>query len=298
MNEYATQAALFDEPIGLQLTRARQKNGLSTEQVGQQLKLPIAIIEAMEREDWPRLGAPLYVRSYLGSYLRLVGLPAELAERVATGAASPRLVSMASRSRMRHTFDRSLRNIVYLVMTAVLVVPVVLVVRHYQAADRPASLTLEPEAVLREAGALEEAAPAPTTVAPLPRVAQPAGGETSSGETPPPPASVEPAPARPDPVMASLVPAAATTDGLVLRFVGESWVDVVDARGQRIERGLVAAGQERRFGPGQVARITLGNADAVEVRAAGRAIDLAPYRSANVARFAVSSSGEIETPGQ
>lgn len=296
MTEYASQAPLFDEPIGLQLTRARQKNGLSTEQVGQQLKLPIAIVDAMEREDWQRLGAPLYVRSYLGSYLRLLGLPAELAERVASGASSPRLVSMASRSRMRHTFDRSLRNLVYLVMTAVLVVPVVLVVRHYQAADRPASLTLEPDAVLREAGALDDGAPAGPAVTPPPALADAATAPVDAPAAPAPAAT--PAPLRPDAVMASIVPAAATGDGLLLRFRGESWVDVVDARGQRIERGLVAAGQERRFGPGQVARITLGNADAVDVLAGGRAVDLAPFRSANVARFAVSSSGEIETSGQ
>lgn len=303
------QQPLFDDPIGLQLKRAREKNGLSLEQAGQQLKLPIAIVEAMEREDWSRLGAPLYVRSYLGSYLRLLGLPASLAERVATGTAAPKLVTMASRSRMRHTIDRSLRNLVYLVMTAVLVVPVVLVVRHFQAVERPPALTLEPDAVLREAGALPgqvaDAAASPadaSSVALPPPAAAPDATDASvaattdaapTGTGPEAPAA---APVGPDAVMASMVPAGpASGPGVVLSFKGESWIDVVDASGQRIERGLVAAGQQRRYAPGQVARITLGNADAVEVSASGRPVDLAPFRSANVARFAVSSSGEIAT---
>lgn len=81
-----------------------------------------------------------------------------------------------------------------------------------------------------------------------------------------------------------------------MNFLGESWVEVLDTRGMRIERGLVAAGEERRYAPGQVGSVTIGNADAVEVRVAGQSLDLAPYRSANVARFAVSSSGEIARP--
>src|SRR5690606_14842040 len=127
------------------------------------------IIEAMEREDWPRLGAPIYVRSYLGSYLRLLDLPQELLQPVVAPAPTPALVPMTSRSRLRRTLDKSLRNVVYLVMTAVLVVPVVLVARHYQNAERPLSLTLEPDpSVLSAPGSLDDPAsgavalPAPT----------------------------------------------------------------------------------------------------------------------------------------
>lgn len=279
------QPPLFNDPVGLQLRRAREKAGLGVEQIGQQLKLPVAIVEAMEREDWARLGAPVYVRSYLGSYLRLLGLPAGLAEPVLSQKAEPELVTMASRSRMRHALDKSLRNAVYLVMTGVLVVPVVLVARHFQSREAVAPLTLEPDAVLREADQL-------SGVALPPPAREPAAAAASAG---------------PDPVMASLAPLAAAAApapagalqdaGLVLRFTGESWIEVLDTAGRRIERGLVAAGEERRYGAGQAARITLGNADAVEARLAGEPLDLAPFRAANVARFAVSSDGSTVTPG-
>lgn len=286
MSTEGMQEALFQDPIGMRLRAARTQAGLSIEQAGQQLRLPVAIIEAMEREDWARLGAPIYVRSYLGSYLRLVGLPDTLAEQVATTKPAPQLVTMASRSRMRRTFDRSVRNLVYLVMTAVLVVPVVLVARHYQAGERAPLLTLDTDPATLPAPVGEVAAPS----VPEPLVAAPA---TTS---PAPPATDD---AGPDPVMASMAPfqkqapaVAEAADDLVLRFAGQSWIDVTDASGARVERGLVDAGAERRYAPGQVAHITLGNAEAVEVLHGGKPVDLAPYRAANVARFTVSSDGE------
>ena len=72
---------------------------------------------------------------------------------------------------------------------------------------------------------------------------------------------------------------------------------MLDAQGRRVERGLVAGGDVRRYAAGQVARITLGKADAVEVSFAGKPVDLAPYRTADVARFTVSSTGQPAPPG-
>tara|TARA_R110002020_G_scaffold48837_19_gene139213 strand:+ start:6758 stop:7621 length:864 start_codon:yes stop_codon:yes gene_type:complete len=284
MSTEGRQEGLFEDPIGQRLRAARERNGLSQEQAGQQLRLPVAIIEAMEREDWPRLGAPIYVRSYLGSYLRLLDLPQELLQPVVAPAPTPALVPMTSRSRLRRTLDKSLRNVVYLVMTAVLVVPVVLVARHYQNAERPLSLTLEPDpSVLPAPGSLDD----------------PAGAAVGL-----PAPTVEPA--SPEPVMASMAPvpnkapapalpaAVAGEDGLVLRFSGQSWLEVNDPQGRRLERALLDAGAERRYADGEVGYITLGNAAAVEVLHDGRPVNLEPFRAANVARFTVSSGGEPE----
>ena len=92
MNSEVVQDVLFQDPIGMRLRRGREQAGLTIEQVGQQLRLPVAIVQAMELDDWARLGAPVYVRSYLGSYLRLVGLPAALAEPAARSNPAPALV--------------------------------------------------------------------------------------------------------------------------------------------------------------------------------------------------------------
>lgn len=302
MNSEVVQDVLFQDPIGMRLRRGREQAGLTIEQVGQQLKLPVAIVQAMELDDWARLGAPVYVRSYLGSYLRLVGLPATLAEPAARSNPAPALVAMGSSSRLRHALNRTVRNAVYLVMTGVLVVPVYFVARYYQDQNRPEVLTLETSAEMVQAQAVAAPvqAPEPLPAASLPStpVAGPEAGPALADGVEPAPAPADAA-ANHGPVMASMAPfpKPAADDGLVLRFRGESWVEVLDAQGARVERGLVEAGAERRYAAGQVARITLGNSDAVDVSFADKALDLSPYRTANVARFTVSSAGEPAPPG-
>lgn len=313
MSSETMQEMLFQDPIGLRLRQGREQAGLSVEQVAQQLKLPVAIVKAMELDDWARLGAPVYVRSYLGSYLRLVGLPAELCESAARTKAPPALVALGAQSGVRRKLDNSMRNIVYFGLTAMLVVPVVLVAKLYQAGGAPERLTLDtPAPVAAQSVAAQvdspveqtepavdslpmaqESSPAPSLPVPVPGTQVPPAAGSAVG-------SSASEPAHPAPVMASMAPfpaAASTASELLLQFKGESWVDVVDPQGQRLERGLVAAGMERRYAAGQVARITLGRADVVDVSYAGRQVDTTPYRAANVARFTVSSSGEPAPAG-
>lgn len=285
----AAQPALFDDPLGMRLRVAREAQGLRVEQAAAQLRLPSAVIEALEREDWSRLGARIYVRSYLGSYLRLLGLPEALvAQAESSQPELPVLAPMSSRSRMRHTVDVMVRNGVYLVMTAVLVVPVWLVARHYQNRADVQDLTLDAGIPALETLAAGTGS-APPAALDMPAAARP---DPVAPAVVAPRATEEPASPQP-PLLASLspFPAASGDDALVLRFRGESWVEVIGADGERIERRLVGPDAELRYEPGRVGHVTLGNADAVEVRRGGETIDLAPYRSANVARFAVSSDG-------
>ena len=65
------------------------------------------------------------------------------------------------------------------------------------------------------------------------------------------------------------------------------------ADGSVVEKGLVRSGDSRTFAPGQVARLTLGNANEVRAERNGSQVDLGPYLRSNVARFAVSSDGSL-----
>ena len=56
---------------------------------------------------------------------------------------------------------------------------------------------------------------------------------------------------------------------------------------------MLKSGDERHYDAGQVGRVVLGNANAVEVQHSGSIVDLKPYQHANVARFAVSSDGSV-----
>ncbi len=81
--------------------------------------------------------------------------------------------------------------------------------------------------------------------------------------------------------------------GVTLSFKGDSWIEVVAPDGSPIEKALIPAGQVRHYVLGQVGRVVLGNAVAVEVQESGNIVDLTRYRRANVARFAVSSDGSV-----
>ncbi len=260
------QETLFEDPIGLRFRHAREKAKLSQESVAQQLRLPVAVLEAIEREDWARLGAPIFVRSYVGSYARLLGLPATLADDVARGKPDPKLSPIGSDSPARGAFDRGVMNLAYLAMTVVIVGSVVMLALYFQGPQRSSEvLPLDP---------------------PAPHASAEGAVEPESGQ-----------PGADSPVMASMAPSlasAATADRqITLNFRGPSWIDIVAQDGGLIERGVVAAGSKRKFAAGRPTRITLGDAAAVDVSVAGIALDLGPYRDANIARFAVSSEGKI-----
>jgi len=269
------QDSLFDDPIGLRFRHCREKQRLSLESVAQQIKLPVAVLDAIEREDWNRLGAPIFVRSYVGSYAKFLGLPATLADEVVRGKPVPALAQVGAPP-VRRSFDRSVMSLAYVAMTVVILGSVVALAMYYQGPRRSHGDVLPPDATATYAGseALPPTANATTPVAaslapPLPETGAAATPATAGAAGPGGPGEV------------------------VLRFRGESWVDIVDRKGAHIERGLVPAGAERRYADGSLAEVTLGNSSAVDVVSGGVAVDLSPYREANVAHFTVSSEGRI-----
>jgi cytoskeleton protein RodZ len=134
------QDTLFEDPIGLRFRHSREKARLSLETVAQQLKLPVAILDAIEREDWARLGAPIFIRSYVGSYAKILGLPVTLADEVVRGKPAPQLVAISSGSPARRVYDRSMMNLAYLAMTVVIVGSVVMLAMYFQSPKRGADV--------------------------------------------------------------------------------------------------------------------------------------------------------------
>jgi cytoskeletal protein RodZ len=71
------------EAIGEQLRAARSKLGYTPAAAAARLHIRTSFVEAMEREDWSVLGAPVYARGFLRNYAKLVGLdPQALLERL------------------------------------------------------------------------------------------------------------------------------------------------------------------------------------------------------------------------
>ncbi|WP_333624006.1 DUF4115 domain-containing protein, partial [Stenotrophomonas indicatrix] len=180
--------------------------------------------------------------------------------------------------RARRIAENLGRRALYVGITAVLAVPVWFATRGHFDGTAPspntASLDVIPAAVPVTPAGPGSAAAAPAEVAAAP-VTKPTA----------------------TPYVASLAPvpraAPAAAANLDMQFSGDSWVDIAGPDGGSVEKALIKAGETRSFTPGQVARVTLGNASAVQVQQNGAIVDLTPYQRANVARFQVSSEGSV-----
>ncbi|OJH79407.1 MAG: hypothetical protein BSK19_03545 [Stenotrophomonas maltophilia] len=265
---------------GTRLRQAREAAGLTLEDVGQRLRMPVQVVKSLEQEQWQKLGAPVFVRGQLRSYARLLGVDvSELLEQAQVGpVVPPTLVSHTHTPRARRIAENLGRRALYVGITAVLAVPVWFATRGHFDGTAPspntASLDVIPAAVPVTPAGPGSAAAAPAEVAAAP-VTKPTA----------------------TPYVASLAPvpraAPAAAANLDMQFSGDSWVDIAGPDGGNVEKALIKAGETRSFTPGQVARVTLGNASAVQVQQNGAIVDLTPYQRANVARFQVSSEGSV-----
>ncbi len=256
--------------IGQRLRKAREDAGMSLSETSVKLKMPTHVIDALEREDWPKLGAPVFIRGQLRSYAKLLGMPADaIVETIAMPTARPAdLVPQTYTPRIQRVAEQTKLRLVYVVLTAAIAVPVWL-------ATRPQTLSID------------------STTAALDL----APGEALLAD--PGVAPADAAPAQPSPLVASMTPmpqrqVAPPAPDLSVSFAGESWVKVTGPDGAVIEQTLIQSGQQRNFTAGQIGRAVLGNATAVSVRVRGQEVDLSPFIRANVVRFTVSSDGSLQ----
>ncbi len=99
------------------------------------------------------------------------------------------------------------------------------------------------------------------------------------------PVARNPAPAEPSP---GALPAIASTGGLVtFQASAESWIEVLDARGQPSLRRALQAGETASVNGALPLSIVIGRADATRVQVRGKPFDLQPVARDNVARFEV-----------
>ncbi len=257
---------------GAFLRDAREKAGLSLQDVGNRLKMPLKVLQALEGEQWSQLGAPVFVRGQLRSYARLLKVDIDpfLAQADLQTVRPAELVSHSYTPRAQRIFESAKRRAVYVVITAVIATPIWMATRPHLAGNgnqTTASLDVMPNRPAASAGTSGASGTAATPVE------RPAATPYVASLTPP----------------ISRAPEAA----LSLVFKGDSWVQIVAPDGSSVEQALLKAGDQRSYQAGQVGRVVLGNAAAVEVQHAGSTVDLTPYRRANVARFTVSSDGSL-----
>lgn len=250
---------------GAALRQAREAAGLTIEQAASQLHMTVRAVANLEADEWSSLGAPVFVRGQLRSYARLLGIDIEpyIEQTPVASVAPSTLVSHTHTPPYQRFAEQIGRRAIYVAITAAIAVPVWLGTRSHFGSDQLAVQSLDVPA---------------------------------SAQVEAPPATA-PAAAQRTPLVASIasLPAAPqAASALTIAFNGDSWVEIYAADNERVlERGLLSAGQQRSYAPGEVGRVKLGNVNAVEVRRGGIAVDLEPFSRANVARFTLSSDGSL-----
>jgi cytoskeleton protein RodZ len=106
--------------------------------------------------------------------------------------------------------------------------------------------------------------------------------------TPAPASVATPTAAAPAPVLAASQPPQAAPAGIVtFRAKGDSWVEVIDAKGTVVLRRLLTAGEVAGASGVLPMAAVVGKADVTQVQVRGQAFDLNAVARDNVARFEV-----------
>ena len=110
-----------NESLGAWLTQIRAGHGATQRDVAHHLGLNPAIIQALESDEFARLGAPVFVRGYLSRYARLLNLPEQAVMeryRQQSGPSQALPPLQVARPLRRQTRVRDLRGLFYLLLVA------------------------------------------------------------------------------------------------------------------------------------------------------------------------------------
>lgn len=284
--------------LGSRLRAVREARGISREDMARRLRVSPNVVSDLESENWSRLGAPVYVRGHLRNYARLLDVPQvavahTVGKMIETAPLLPSLPAAAGASwsgRNRHAFT----YLVYVLLTLMLAVPTYTMLNN-RGINSPeplvANLARDAAPQIDAAGANRDAATSLTLPKPASALAITDASVASE------PASVVatlPAAESSAPMMASMTPVAAPAPTPVagegqhlieILFSGDSWVELLNADGGRLEYGVLGAGKTRQYRVSGPVSLSVGNVSAVTVRVDGEHIDLGAYARQNVARL-------------
>ena len=262
--------------FGARLAAAREKERLSVGDMAARLRLHVKQVRAIESEDLAQLPEAAYVRGFVRSYARSLGLDpgpltddlnsklAPAPDSVVDGIAKARDYSPVRAA----AHERASRS---LVLGLSLVALIALGALGWYATRQP-----------RPAPAAAPASsPAPVKPAAPAVVAEaPATDRATAGSDGQPAAAVEPAPAPSQPMNEA-------GSILLVSFSGSSWVEVTDASGKVVVSQTAGAGEAIQPVGRPPFNVVIGDASRATVKVRGEAFDLEPVTRANIARFTV-----------
>jgi cytoskeleton protein RodZ len=298
--EPAVAADSRDTSFGALLCAAREARGLEIEACAHVLKLPVRMLRRLESDDYQDIDSKVYLASYIGKYGHYLGVePARVqAELDRIKQTEPTLVATGGISHSRFLLDRYATAATYVVLTAVIVVPMVWMgvrgtlnrdLSHLAPLDAtPVAQVDAPGSTVNDTARVPSHVALPPPVQEQPLLASMAAfpnlDSTSAFReraTVAPPATVD-----------------AGTGGhnLELNLTAASWVEVTDTAGVRLEYGLLPAGSHTVYQSDKPLDVRIGNVSGASATIDGHPVGLDDFRHANVAHFSVEIRDGKATP--
>jgi cytoskeleton protein RodZ len=260
---------------GARLKAARAAAMWSVQQAAEHLHLDPWMIEAMEADRFQALGAPVYARGHLRKYAVALGLPPDpvlaryesLSERPEEPMPKPR-PPIAERKRIRIPVGAIAAAVAVLIVGAA----------AWWWMNRPMSTA--PKAVpvepVTSAPATSAPTPAPQATVALPSVAN----APASAPTPAP--------------VATATPASAAPVRLRLTFSEPSWIEIEDARGNRLLFDTGQPGESKVVSGEAPLKVMFGYASAVALRVNDKPVVVPKRGGVDSARFTIQADGTIK----
>jgi cytoskeleton protein RodZ len=297
------------ETTGPRLKAERERRGLSSQKAADELHLDGWVIDALEAEDYERIGPSVYAKGHLKRYAALLGLPAaEIMAGYESRAQAPKTPAAPTANVRLRTDVPAVSSLPWpQLVGAVAAAALILGLFWWKPWHQRGAVPAAPEAVAANpSAALPDSAGGSAAAG--------AGSAAASPGMPPTLSSTPTSIASPSlaasgtlstPGAAAItathaIPSEADAEAgtgharLRLSFSADSWVDVHDAAGRRVFAGNGLANSVRTIAGTAPMRVYLGFASGVQLEINNRAVAIGPqFVAGDVAHFEAGADGVL-----
>ncbi|WP_421228052.1 cytoskeleton protein RodZ [Aeromonas enteropelogenes] len=296
---------------GQLLRNAREQLGWTREQVASRIHLRLTLIAAIESDTYDKHTSHTFIRGYLRTYAKLVGIPEEtiLAAYDKLGLTPPDNIDMQSFSRRsrQQANDSRLKVVTWLVILVLIGLSVAWwwqSTARRSAGDEALAAT---EMSASTSVAATDSVPGTESLAPVTDATEPAidaaapvAVSDATGTLAPEAAVLpeeNPSAAVSTQAESSTSDVAATDESaasepasapqLKMSFTADCWLDVKDANGKTLYSGLKKANDELVLEGAEPLKLIVGAPMAVKLEYKGQSFDMSRYNNGRTARFSL-----------
>ena len=264
------QNPLFKEPVGASFRSKREALGMSIDEAAKNMKFGTHLVQAMENEQWDVLGPAIFAKSYISSYIKLLGMDESIKNEIPTFSSGTPVLKAITQTRVEPAGIQS-KSILAMVTLIGLAALLVFLYNRNPSVETAITDSSIPLSVSENTSIPTSAAPSSVNTA-LPATT------SNNNQLPLPPPQV----------VASAKPV------FLVRTKQETWLEIRDINNAVLFSELIPANQERTQSLEKFGKITLGNASTVEFLINNSIQNIAAFiKNDDVARFTIDPNGAV-----